>query len=113
MKDNMRNIKEIYEWSKITHENIQDFYENVKSNTNYLENLHRGCAMMAHLRFLSNSDFKELPNRFEEFGLYKPKDYYHFMEALVYLKIFGINMVEESMFIIIKSYDEQFKKNIG
>ena len=43
----------------------------------------------------------------------KPKDYYLFMEALVYLKIFGVNMVEESMFIIVKSYYEQFKRNIG
>ena len=106
----MKTIKDIYEWSKITHENIQDFYENVKNNTNYLENLHRGCAMMAHLHFLSNNDFKELPNRFEELGLYKPKDYYHFMEALVNLNIFGIHMVDETIFIVAKSYYEQFNR---
>ena len=108
----MRNVKEIYEWSKITHENIEEFYENNKNNTNYLENLHRGCAMMAHLRFLSNEDFKKLPNRFEEFKL-QSKDYYHFIEALVYLKIFGLNMVDHSMFIIVKTYYEQFNKIIN
>ena len=104
----MRNIKDIYEWSKITHENIEEFYYNVKSNNNYLENLHRGCAMMAHLEFLSNDDFKELLNRFEKFGLYNPKDYYHFMEALTYLKIFGTNMVNQSIFMIAKTYHKQF-----
>ena len=34
----MKTIKEIYEWSKITHENIKDFYEDVKKNDNYVEN---------------------------------------------------------------------------
>ena len=106
----MRNMKEIYEWSRITHENVQEFYENVKSEQNDLENLHRGCAMMAHLRFLSNDDFKELPNRFEEFGLYQPKDYYCFMEALVHLKVFDKDMLNKSIVPIVETYYEQFKR---
>ena len=108
MENNLKNIKEIYEWSKITHENIKDFYENVKKNDNYVENLHRGCAMMAHLLFLSNDDFKDIPIRFEELGLYDPKDYYHFMEALVKLKIFGMNFVNSSTFEGVKTYRKQF-----
>lgn len=99
---------EIYEWSKITHENIKDFYENVKKKDNYVKNLHRGCAMMAHLRFLSNDDFKDIYNRFEEFGLFDPKDYYHFMEALVELKIFGVNMLDSSILEGVKTYRKQF-----
>ena len=102
------NRYEIYAWSKITSENIEELYYNVKKNSNYVENLHRGCAMMAHLRFLSNDDFKELPTRFEEFGLVDPKDYYHFVEALVDLKIFGLNMVNESIFEGVKTYRKQF-----
>ena len=48
----MRNIKEIYEWSKITHENIQDFYENVKSNTNYLDDYYTSNVVDEEIDFV-------------------------------------------------------------
>ena len=103
----MRNIQEIYEWSKITHENIQDFYEHVMNKINNHESMHRGCAMLAHLHYLSNDDFKELFTRFEEYGL-NSKDYYHFMEGLVELGMFDEKMMKESVLNYVKSYQEMF-----
>lgn len=101
----MKNIKEIYEWSKITHENIQSFYEDCINKKNYTESLHRGCAMMAHLHFLSNHDFINIQNKFDDY-----KDYDSFMIALTKLKIFGINGIEEYAYQYANTYYNQFKK---